>query len=265
MGTELLITTYQDAPSSVLFELAADGETFEVEARSPRVAGQRVNAAPPACIHSPAGPEYGACRRGETWMQVRHYDRDRREVARDVVLFTVSTTATTQDTVEDSGRYDVVANVRRFLASRWFYQGFLAFEGNDELGLDLRSTLGGGFGKYLVQDSRQEWAVVAGLAANRENFATQETTSSLEAIVGAQYSFFRFNDPEANIDASLYVLPSLTESGRVRSEAKLRSRYEIVDDLFFEVSLYGSYDTDADAAAESKSDYGMTTSLGYSF
>jgi hypothetical protein len=77
--------------------------------------------------------------------------------------------------------------------------------------------------------------------------------------------YFRFQDPEANLDASLFLLPSLTESGRVRSEAKLRSRYEIIDDLFFEVSLYGSYDTDADATADSKSDYGVTTSLGYSF
>jgi bile acid:Na+ symporter, BASS family len=91
------------------------------------------------------------------------------------------------------------------------------------------------------------------------------TAESLEAVVGTGYSFFHFDDPEASLDASLFVLPSLTESGRLRSEAKLRSRYEIINDLFFEVSLYGSYDTDADATADSKSDYGMTTSLGYSF
>jgi hypothetical protein len=151
------------------------------------------------------------------------------------------------------------------MANRRFYQGWLSFEGNDELGLDLRSTLGGGFGTYLVQTSRQEWAVIAGLAANREDFASQDTNESLEAILGTQYSFFRYDQPEANVDASLYVLPSLTESGRVRSEAKLRSRYEIIDDLFFEISLYGSYDTDADETADSKSDYGLTTSLGYSF
>jgi hypothetical protein len=176
-----------------------------------------------------------------------------------------STTVTTQDRVEDSGRYDATANARRFLANRRFYQGFLGLEGNDELGLDMRSTVGGGFGTYLVQGSRQEWAIVAGLATSREDFASDDTNESLEAIVGTQYSFFRYVDPEANLDASLYVLPSLTESGRVRSEAKLRSRYEIVDDLFFEISLYHSYDTDADATAESKSDYGLTTALGYSF
>ena len=48
-------------------------------------------------------------------------------------------------------------------------------------------------------------------------------------------------DPEANLDASIYVLPSLTESGRVRSEARLRCRYKVINDLFLEVSLYGSY------------------------
>jgi len=176
-----------------------------------------------------------------------------------------STTITSQDAVEDSNRYDVTGNNRWLLANRRFYQGFAGLEGNDELGLDLRTTVGGAYGSYLVQSSRQEWAVLAGLAALREDFATQDTSESLEGLIGTQYSFFRFDDPEANIDASLYVMPSLTESGRVRSEAKLRSRYEIITDLFFEISLYGSYDTDADAEADSKSDYGVTTSLGYSF
>jgi hypothetical protein len=176
-----------------------------------------------------------------------------------------SMTSTTQDTVEDSNRFDVTGNVRWLLANRRFYQGFLGFAGNDELGLDLRTSIGGAFGKYLVQSSRQEWAIVAGLGAIREDFFTQPISESLEAIVGTEYAFFRFDDPEANLDASLYVLPSLTESGRVRSEAKLRSRYEIIDDLFFEITLYGSYDTDADEEADTKSDYGLTTSLGYSF
>jgi len=176
-----------------------------------------------------------------------------------------ATTITTQETVEDSQRFDVTGGHRHFLPNRRFWQGIVAFDGNDELGLDLRTTLGGGYGWYVVQNSRQEWSVLAGLAAIREDFATQGVNESLEAVLGTQYSFFRFHDPEANLAASLTVLPSLTESGRVRSEAKLRSRYEIVEDLFFEVSLYGSYDTDADAEAESKSDYGLTTSLGYSF
>jgi hypothetical protein len=118
---------------------------------------------------------------------------------------------------------------------------------------------------YLLQNNRREWSAFGGLTLNSEVFEQSDERQSIEAVLGTTYSFFRFDTPEANIDAGLLLLPSLTESGRVRSEASLKSRYEIVEDLFFEVSLYGSYDSKPDEGADSDSDYGVTTSLGYSF
>jgi putative salt-induced outer membrane protein YdiY len=185
---------------------------------------------------------------------------ERREVSVDA-----ATTATTEKDDEDSKRYSVQGNYRRLLPDRRFYQGYGALEGNDALGLDLRTILGGAYGTYLVQNNRREWAAFAGLALNREEFEESDQRESIEAVLGTTYSFFRFDTPEANVDATLVVLPSLTESGRVRSEATLKSRYEIVEDLFFEISLYGSYDNEPDENAESNSDYGITTSVGYSF
>ena len=44
---------------------------------------------------------------------------------------------TGRSVAEDSNRFDVTANARRFLANRLFYQGSLSFDGNDELGLEL--------------------------------------------------------------------------------------------------------------------------------
>ncbi|HSQ70412.1 MAG TPA: hypothetical protein VLM41_10025, partial [Steroidobacteraceae bacterium] len=61
------------------------------------------------------------------------------------------------------------------------------------------------------------------------------------------------------------IFPSLTESGRIRSEGKLSSRWEIISDLYFEISMYGSYDNQPGETAASDYDYGTTTSLGYSF
>jgi hypothetical protein len=176
-----------------------------------------------------------------------------------------SVSATHQTDVEDTDRFNVTANYRRLLLERRFYQGFGSLEGNDELGLDLRTTLGGAFGLYLAQDSHREWVTFAGLALTSEQFHESDPRQSIEAVLGTSYSLFRFEATDANIDASLFVLPSLTESGRVRSEATLKSRYEMIKDLFFEVSVYGSYDSEPDEDAESNSDYGLTTSLGYSF
>jgi hypothetical protein len=125
--------------------------------------------------------------------------------------------------------------------------------------------VGGAYGRYLAQTQRQEWAAYAGLAYTRENFQGDSGQDSTEAVFGTQYSFFRYDSPEASLDAMLNVYPSLTSSGRMRSEGQLRSRYEIVKDLFFEISLYGSYDNEPGEQAESNTDYGLTTSLGYSF
>jgi hypothetical protein len=176
-----------------------------------------------------------------------------------------SSTITAQQGNNDSSRWDLSGGYRHFLADRWFLQGFGGLEGNDELGLDLRSTLGGAYGRYLTQTNHQEWAAYVGLAYTREDFVGREQADSLEGVLGTQYSFYRYDSPEASLDATFNLLPSLTQSGRVRAEGKLRSRYEIVKDLFFEVSLYGSYDSDPGEEAISNSDYGLTTSLGYSF
>jgi hypothetical protein len=176
-----------------------------------------------------------------------------------------STTVTTQEGTDDSSRFDASGSYRRFRPERWFVQGFAGLEGNDELGLDLRGTVGAGYGRYLQQTNERNWAAYAGLAVIQEQFAGEESNESLEAVFGTQYSFYRYDSPEASFDVLFNVLPSLTESGRVRSEGKLRSRYELVTDLFFEISLYGSYDSDPGAEANSNSDYGLVTSLGYSF
>lgn len=176
-----------------------------------------------------------------------------------------SGTTTREKDEPDTTRFDLDGSHRRFLANRRFLQGFAALERNDELGLDLRATLGGGYGTYLRQTQTDEWYGVAGLAVIREYFSTQDTDESIEGVLATGYTFFRFEDPEANLDARLALYPSLTQSGRLRSEGRVRARYELVEDLFFELSLYGSYDSDPDEDANSNSDYGVTTSLGYSF
>ena len=176
-----------------------------------------------------------------------------------------SSTVTSQEGNDDTSRYSIDGWSRRFLKQRWFVQGFGGFESNDELTLDLRTLVGGAYGRYLVQTQKQEWAAYAGLAYTQEDFQGEEQQDSAEIVLGTQYSFFRYDSPEASLDAMLNVYPSVTESGRLRSEGKLRSRYEIVNDLFFEISLYGSFDSEPGEQADSNSDYGLTTSLGYTF
>ena len=176
-----------------------------------------------------------------------------------------TSTVNSQSDERTTSMYDVTLGNKRFMEDRWFAQYFGTVQGNEELGLDIREVLGAGMGRYLTQGAHSEWSAIAGLAYDRENFRSQPGRNSLEALFATQYSFFEYDTPKRSIDAGLAVFPSLTESGRIRAEADIDSRIEIVEDLFFNVTVYGSYDSDADPSAPSNTDYGVVTSLGYSF
>ena len=125
--------------------------------------------------------------------------------------------------------------------------------------------MGGGIGRYITQTNRHEWAAYVGLFATSERLVDEPNRNSAEGLIGTQYSFFHYDTPERTITAELDVLPSLTDSGRVRSSAEVTCRIEIIKDFFFELSAYGTYDNKPGENAQSHSDYGTETSLGFTF
>jgi len=172
----------------------------------------------------------------------------------------------TDDSAGDtSERYQLQGSYRQFHRDRNFYLGFGGFERNTELDLNLRTMAGAGYGRYFVQNNHSEWLAGLGLAYSHENYTGGETFDSVEGVLSTSFKIFRYDFPETDIGGSLTLLPSLTKSGRYRAEGDLRAKYEFVDDLYFEIKLYGSYDSKPPLADSQQSDYGLTTSLGYSF
>ncbi len=172
----------------------------------------------------------------------------------------------TDDSAGDtSERYILQGNYRQFVRARDFYLGFTSFERNTELDLNLRTLVGGGYGRYFVQTNHSEWLAGLGVAYSHENYTGGERFDSVEGVLTTSFKLFRYDFPETDIGGSLTILPSLTKSGRYRAEGDLRAKYEFVDDLYFELKVYGSYDSQPPLADTEQSDYGVTTSLGYSF
>jgi putative salt-induced outer membrane protein YdiY len=147
-----------------------------------------------------------------------------------------------------------------------FWAGLTSLERNEETGIEARYLLGGGYGRYFFQRPNSELAALAGLAATQE-WATGETEdqASLEGMLGFDWRVFDFASPTTSLTARALVFPSLTESGRYRTDASISLRREIVSDFYLDLSFYQSYDTDPPDELAEKSDYGIVTSLGYSF
>jgi hypothetical protein len=177
-----------------------------------------------------------------------------------------STTITDSDTLEASKRMTFGLQHTRLLKNRWFSNGTLTFEQNDELGLDLRTSIGFGMGRYLVQSNRMLWSLDAGLQVSREDLVAEpEETDSLEATFTTKWDWFIFQDPELDWSTTVQLVPSLTESGRVRGELDTSLQWEIMNDLKWGFSLYGSFDNQPQSEAGETSDYGINTTVTYEF
>ena len=176
-------------------------------------------------------------------------------------------TVTAQSDPEETKRRGAIgAAYYRILPRSITVSAGVKVERNDELDLKRRflGRLAAGYDQ--IATNQNNLMLAAGLAVNSEtSFSTDETTTSLEGVLYADYSVFYYNFPETQIDAAASVYPSITEQGRVRFEFTLDARREIIDDLFFDLEFYYDYDNKPPSGEEATEDYGIKTSLGYSW
>lgn len=192
-------------------------------------------------------------------------DMDYRSLVR-IESVRFSTVITDSDSQETSRRTNLGLRHTRLWNNRWFTIGSLTFDQNDELGLNLRSTIGSGGGRYLVQSNNMLLSVEGELQFSRESLvATTDDTDSLEAAFSVNWDWFMFEDPEFDWSTRVQIIPSLTESGRVRSELNTTLSWELIGDLNWALSFYGSWDNQPQSTTGATSDYGVNTALTYEF
>ncbi len=170
-----------------------------------------------------------------------------------------------QEEVESTTRTTLGVLFQRFLPNKWLALTDGRIQQNEELDLEYRTLLEGGFGRHVIQTNTLELTLTGGVQVNQEKFGSEETaTNKLEGLLSVQFLAFRFDDPEIDITLTHNIYPSFSSTGRVRMEFSSRVRYELVKDFFFNVSLFDAFDNRPPAAEASKNDFGVTTSLSWS-
>ena len=181
----------------------------------------------------------------------------------------ISALETSSPDSEPSAREKISSTLEFRRERPGFWMALNSLERNDELGIDARLQSGAAFARYFRQDQDSEIMALAGVVANQEwTNGADESQQSVEGVLGATWRIFRFNDPEISLNSSAYLYPSFTDSGRHRGSLDISVRREFISDLFFEISLYESYDSDPPTDGETEAettDYGIVTSLGYKF
>ena len=71
--------------------------------------------------------------------------------------------------------------------------------------------------------------------------------------------------PELDLTSTLIVFPGLTDWGRVRAKFEVDLRYEVFNDFFVGLSFFDNFDSDPPVTRVEKNDYGVSTTIGWSF
>jgi hypothetical protein len=164
-------------------------------------------------------------------------------------------------------RNQIDLNTLRLLKwNNWFYVGTVSFLQSSVQDIDLQTTLGGGIGRYLKNTNRATIYVVGGLgwqnASYGQSSANQGTQNNAVSVVGTELKFFKFKKTNADVSASL--LPSISDAGRVHFNTNATYYVKIIQDLSWNFSFYGSWDSRPPVTLP-KSDYGTSSGLSWTF
>lgn len=176
----------------------------------------------------------------------------------------LNSSVTDQPTEETKARQSLELNYQRFRPNRWFADWFVGWERNDELGIQIRTSAGGAYGRYLVQTNKNMLSLTAGVQASRETYTGQDPSDTVpEGRIEVRY-LHRNITPDTSFNFTTQIYPKLRDLSDYRAETDLSFKREFIEDVYFELSLGYSYISDPPTDAE-KADYVVTTSIGYSF
>jgi hypothetical protein len=182
------------------------------------------------------------------------------------VQIAFSSLFSTQDDAATTTRNSLGGTYYRHIDEKWFYLGTAGFAQNNGLDLDLRSIFGGGVGRELYQTNSDVLLLFGGLDYNRELYSdSDDPVSSLEAIGGVEYAHYTFDGLTSDFTTSFLVLPSLTDTGRVRLQWNTNLRQNIVGDLYWNLNLLEEYDSRPPQSDAANNDFSISTSLGWTF
>ncbi len=141
----------------------------------------------------------------------------------------------------------------------------ISWEQNTELGIENRASSNARFGFTPIDDSSNLLDFSVGVALNREFDSERNATNNTEGIINITYDFFMFTKPDIDLTTSLVAYPSFTVKNRFRSEFNFRMRWKVFSNFTLNFKYYFTYDNKPPAVEALNFDYGINTSIGYSF
>ncbi len=144
---------------------------------------------------------------------------------------------------EKTARHELQFTAERFLRKKWDAVFLTSFLHDNQQELQLRSTAGGGVLRNIIESNRTRFYAMAGLVYTNENYfdEAQSDRNNAEALGSIGFSTYSFRGSSFN--ARVFVFPSLSDPGRVRVDSSFDWEWDMVSDLYLNISFIDNYDS----------------------
>jgi Protein of unknown function, DUF481 len=176
----------------------------------------------------------------------------------------LTTSFSGQPNTSRTNLYDLQAQQGIFLNHNSYMLALQDFLHSSQQNLDLRSTLGGGYGHFLIRNLKSYLALTGGAVYTNELFTStsQQGGQNIEGLVGVQYQLLEFD--KYQLQAQAYVFPGLSDFGRVRATPKITFTVKLPNNFHTNFSFWDNYDSRPPASSKGN-ELGISNSLGWTF
>lgn len=146
----------------------------------------------------------------------------------------------------------------------WFALAEVNWLSNTAQNINLRTLSKLGIGNFIIRTNSMYWGVQTGISLNNESFDVENvntSNNSAEAFLGTEANLYDIGD--LTLLSRIVVYPSLTESGRWRSDFNLDVKYDLPFDFFINLGLSLNYDNQP-VQNSVETDYVFQTTIGWS-
>jgi putative salt-induced outer membrane protein YdiY len=164
-----------------------------------------------------------------------------------------------------TNREDLQGIFTKFLNGNSYVLALSDFLHSSQQDLQLRATLGGGYGRFLKRTTNNNLSWLAGIVYIHESFnpvAGQQINQNMEAVVGLQYSLVQFNFGE--FDSQVLTFPGLTDTGRVRLTTNNSLTIKLRNNFHLAFTFWDNFDSRPPTTAK-RNELGLSTGIGWSF
>ena len=164
-----------------------------------------------------------------------------------------------------TNRQDLQLTFTKFLNRNSYLLALSDFLHSSQQDLTLRTTLGGGYGRYLKRTTNSNLSWLAGVVLVDESFDTkagQPSDQHAEGLLGLQYSLVRFKFGEFN--SQLLTFPGLSDTGRIRVTTNNSINIKLTNNFHLAFTFWDNFDSRPPMTAK-RNELGVSSGIGWSF